>query len=58
MLAVRGGISIGCLATGLSIHAVGIRGALLINGLLAILCQCLVGRSAWARQPRAQGSRT
>ncbi len=47
MLAMRGGISLGCLATGLAVHAVGIREALLINGVLAVVCQYLVGRSSW-----------
>jgi len=43
MLAMRGGVSIGSLLTGLSVHALGVREALLLNGALAIAAQAVVG---------------
>lgn len=48
MLAVRGGSSIGSLLTGLSVSALGVREALLINGALALVAQWVIGR-AWCR---------
>jgi predicted MFS family arabinose efflux permease len=50
MLAMRGSIALGSLATGLSVSLLGIREALLINGALAILVQALIGRS-WRDVP-------
>ena len=44
MLAMRGGGARGSLATGISVSLLGIRAALLINGMLAILVQVLIGR--------------
>ena len=44
MLAMRGSIALGSLATGLSVSLLGVREALLINGALAILVQALIGR--------------
>ncbi|HWB47528.1 MAG TPA: MFS transporter [Stellaceae bacterium] len=44
MLAMRGGISSGALLTGASIHLLGVRPALFINGLLAAVLQLIVGR--------------
>ena len=43
MVAMRGGASFGSLATGLSLSLVGVRDALLINGILAIVAQIAVG---------------
>ena len=48
MLAMRGGMAMGGLITGLSISLLGIREALLLNGLLALLCQIFVA-VYWAR---------
>jgi predicted MFS family arabinose efflux permease len=48
MLAMRGGLSIGSLLTGLTASALGVREALLINGVLALAGQIVVGR-AWIR---------
>ena len=48
MLAMRGGIAMGGLLTGLSVGAVGVRHALLINGVLAVLLQLVLAR-LWAR---------
>jgi MFS family permease len=48
MLAVRGGISIGSLITGISVHLLGIRYALLINGILALATHIMIGRR-WIR---------
>ncbi len=45
MLAMRGGAAAGSLLTGLSINQFGIRVALLINGLAAILAQVSIARS-------------
>jgi MFS family permease len=57
MLAMRGGTSIGSLATGLSVHLLGVRQALLINGILAVFAQILVGRE-WLRSslPKARAA--
>ena len=44
MLAMRGSIALGSLATGLSVSLLGIREALLINGVLAVLVQALIAR--------------
>jgi MFS family permease len=48
MLAMRGGTALGGLVTGISVHFLGIREALLINGLVAVVAQILIGRD-WAR---------
>jgi MFS family permease len=45
MLAMRGGLSIGSLLTGVTVHLLGVRHALLINGILAVLAQIAVGIS-------------
>lgn len=50
MLAMRGGISVGSLMTGLSANMLGIREALLINGILAVCAQVVVTRE-WFRSP-------
>jgi MFS family permease len=47
MLAVRGGVSLGSLLTGISVSALGVREALLINGVLAVVAQLAIGR-VWA----------
>jgi MFS family permease len=43
MLAMRGGISIGSLLTGISV-SLGVRNALLVNGILAVAAQLIIGR--------------
>jgi MFS family permease len=48
MLAMRGGLSIGSLLTGMSVSALGVRHALLINGVIAAAAQIIVGRE-WIR---------
>ena len=48
MLAMRGGLSVGSLLTGLSVGALGVRQALLLNGVLAVLAQLAIGRR-WLR---------
>ena len=55
MLAVRGGMSLGGLLTGLSISWLGIRHALLINGMLAVVAQLVVGRQWLRGAPVADG---
>lgn len=50
MLAVRGGGALGSLLTGVSVSLLGIRNALLINGVLAIFAQLLIGRH-WRDTP-------
>lgn len=50
MLAMRGGLSLGSLLTGLSVHWLGVREALFINGVLAVLLHLLLGR-LWRRTP-------
>jgi hypothetical protein len=50
MLAIRGGMSVGALLTGLTVTALGVRNALLINGLLAVVLQVALSRR-WLRAP-------
>ena len=50
MLAIRGGMSIGALLTGATVTALGVRNALLINGLLAVVLQVALSRR-WLRTP-------
>ena len=50
MLAMRGGASLGSLLTGLSVGLLGVRHALLVNGVLAILAHAALGR-AWRGSP-------
>jgi MFS family permease len=49
MLAVRGGMSLGGLLTGVSISWIGVRHALLVNGALAVALQLLIARGWWRR---------
>ncbi len=42
MLSIRGGMSMGALVTGLSVSALGIRHALLVNGVLAVVAQMVL----------------
>lgn len=48
MLAMRGGLSLGSLVTGMSVHLLGVREALLINGALALAAQLAIGHR-WLR---------
>jgi len=48
MLAVRGGISIGSLIIGVSVNLLGVRCALLINGILALAAPIMIERR-WTR---------
>jgi predicted MFS family arabinose efflux permease len=50
MLALRGGLSIGALATGATVTMLGVQRALLINGILAIVFQAALARQ-WLRAP-------
>ena len=45
MLAIRGGVSLGSLITGVTVVLLGVREALLINGLLAIAAHLVIARS-------------
>lgn len=53
MLATRGGQPIGALLTGLSIEALGVRPAMLLNGVLALAVQAAIGRY-WLRASAAR----
>lgn len=54
MLVMRGGMALGGLLTGISISLLGVRSALLLNGLLALVLQLAVTRwIARAKWPRA-----
>jgi MFS family permease len=55
MLAMRGGISVGSFVTGVSVGFLGVRYALLANGMLAVIGQVIVGR-LWLRLPRQKPS--
>ena len=48
MLAMRGGVSLGSLLTGASVSALGVREALLINGVVAVLAHALIWHG-WRR---------
>ena len=50
MLAIRGGMSLGALATGIAVSCVGVRHALLANGVLAAIVQAGIART-WAKTP-------
>jgi predicted MFS family arabinose efflux permease len=52
MLAMRGGISFGALLTGATVSLLGVRHALLLNGLAAVAVQAAVARM-WFRAPLA-----
>jgi len=53
MLAMRGGVALGSLLTGVTVQWMGVRHALLLNGILAILAQlCIALR--WLRVPMPQ----
>ena len=51
MLAMRGGLSIGSLLTGISVSLWGVSSALLINGTLVVAAQIVVGRG-WLHPAR------
>jgi predicted MFS family arabinose efflux permease len=51
MLAMRGGLSVGALLTGLSADLMGVRHTLIVNGSLAIVAQLAVGR-LWSQSGR------
>jgi len=50
MLAMRGGMALGSLATGVMVHQMGVRDALLVNGAIAVLAHLAIGR-VWLRLP-------
>jgi predicted MFS family arabinose efflux permease len=50
MLAIRGGGALGALLTGVAVSRLGVRPALLLDGLLALVTQVLFAR-AWATAP-------
>lgn len=50
MLAMRRGISVGSLLTGISVSLLGVGHALLINGAFAVLAHIVIGRE-WLRSP-------
>ena len=50
MLAMRGGMALGSLISGITVSVWGVREALLVNGLLALLLQLLIGR-VWRQAP-------
>jgi MFS family permease len=50
MLAMRGGLSLGALLTGASASVLGVRHALVLNGVLAIAAQLVVAR-LWSQAP-------
>lgn len=50
MLAMRGGMALGNLVTGATVHLLGVQHALLLNGVIALLAQLALGR-AWVKAP-------
>ncbi|MDR3369276.1 MFS transporter [Rhodoferax sp.] len=48
MLVMRGGMALGALITGLSVTLLGVRDALLVNGILALSIQYVIARS-WGK---------
>jgi predicted MFS family arabinose efflux permease len=55
MLALRGGISIGALLTGALVSALGVKQALLLDGLAAVVVQAALARM-WLRAPLPEPS--
>jgi len=51
MLAMRGGLSLGSLLTGFSVHLMGVRSALTLNGVLALVALSVLGM-VWRRASR------
>jgi len=58
MLAMRGGIAFGGLLTGATIDLFGVRSALLLNGLLAVLLHIRIGRDWLRRTPLSPTTKT
>ena len=56
MLAIRGGMAIGALATGTVAHTLGIRTALIANGTLAIVLQTTLMLLDRKKLPHAGGA--
>ena len=50
MLAMRGGMALGSLVTGATVHWLGVQEALLLNGVIALLAQLALGR-VWLKVP-------
>jgi MFS family permease len=50
MLAMRGGMALGSLVTGITVHLLGVREALLLNGVIALVAHLAIGR-AWLKVP-------
>ena len=50
MLAVRGGISLGALLTGITVSLLGVQHAFLLNGVAAVVAQAVLARM-WLRAP-------
>ena len=50
MLAMRGGMALGSLVTGVTVHLLGVREALLLNGIIALLAHLALGH-AWLKVP-------
>ena len=50
MLAMRGGMALGSLLGGISVHVLGVRTALAINGSIAVAVQLALGQ-VWPRSP-------
>lgn len=48
MLAMRGGMALGSLLTGLLVHLIGVQVALLVNGVIA-LCAHILIRRIWLK---------
>jgi MFS family permease len=56
MLAMRGGLAIGGLLTGISVSLLGVREALLLNGALALAAHLAIARR-WLRSPMREPTR-
>lgn len=50
MFSMRGGMALGSLVTGATVHLLGVREALLLNGVIGLLAQLALGR-AWLKVP-------
>ncbi len=49
---MRGGMALGSLLTGVSVHLLGVREAMVLNGVVALAAQLAIGR-LWLRAPMA-----
>ena len=58
MLAMRGGISLGALHTGVTVGIFGVQRALLVNGIVAFAIHVVLARRGFGAPPKAAAPAT